>query len=84
MTWWDMSLGQEDWDVVSFPAIAEEDECCLIENEWGHSVSKRRAGDVLEPERESAATLEAIRRTIGEYISLVSINRVPCSGRRHS
>jgi predicted phage terminase large subunit-like protein len=60
-------LGQEHWEVVSFPAIAEQDEEHLIERPCGTSRFTRRAGDVLHPERESRATLEQIRLTLGEY-----------------
>lgn len=60
-------LGQEHWEVVSFPAIAEQDEEHLIETPCGISRFTRKAGDVLHPERESQATLEQIRLTLGEY-----------------
>ena len=60
-------LGQEPWEVVSFPAIAEQDEEHLIETPYGTSRFTRRAGDVLHPERESRATLGQIRLTLGEY-----------------
>jgi predicted phage terminase large subunit-like protein len=61
-------LEQEEWDVLSFPAIAEEDQTHIIESPFGRSHFKRRAGDVLHPERESLATLlNTIRPTIGEY-----------------
>lgn len=60
-------LEQEPWEVVSFPAIAEEDEIHHIESPLGARSFRRRAGDVLHPERESRATLAVIRQTIGEY-----------------
>jgi predicted phage terminase large subunit-like protein len=60
-------LEQEDWDVLSFPAIAEEDEIHVIESPFGRRSSRRRAGDALHPERESLATLQTIRGTIGAY-----------------
>jgi hypothetical protein len=58
-------VGQEHWEVVSFPAIAEQDEEHLIETPCGTSPFTRRAGEVLHPERESRATLEQIRQTLG-------------------
>jgi hypothetical protein len=61
-------LGQEEWDVLSFPAIAERDEVHLVENLLGRHRFERRAGDVLHPERESATTLAQIRQTVGEYV----------------
>lgn len=60
-------MDQEDWEVVSFPAIAEEDESYLIESPLGQRRFERKAGEVLEPKRESRETLATIRRTIGEY-----------------
>ncbi len=60
-------LEQEDWQVLSFAAIAEEDESHRIESPLGRRLFKREVGEVLHPERESAATLAQIRQTIGEY-----------------
>jgi predicted phage terminase large subunit-like protein len=60
-------MGQQDWEVLSFPAIAEEDEVHLIENAWGCRRFERKAGEVLQPDRESRPTLESIRQTIGSY-----------------
>jgi hypothetical protein len=60
-------LAQEPWEVVSFPAIAEADERHQIETIWGSQCFMRRPGEALHPEREPLATLERIRRTIGEY-----------------
>jgi predicted phage terminase large subunit-like protein len=58
---------QQDWEVLSFPAIAEEDEVHLIETAWGRRRFERKAGEVLQPDRESRLTLENIRGTIGSY-----------------
>src|SRR5438034_5213049 len=60
-------LGQEPWEVVCFPAIAEAEEVHEIETIWGPQRFTRRQGEALHPARESLATLEHIRRTIGEY-----------------
>src|SRR5437667_64077 len=60
-------LGQEPWEVVSFPAIAEADEVDEIETIWGPQCFTREQGEALHPARESLATLAHIRRTIGEY-----------------
>jgi predicted phage terminase large subunit-like protein len=60
-------LEQEKWDVVSFPAIAEQDEEHLIATPFGTDTFRRRAGEVLHSEREPRETLDRIRRTIGEY-----------------
>jgi predicted phage terminase large subunit-like protein len=60
-------LAQEQWEVVSFPAIAEEDESHLIETPYGPRRFTRTAGEILHPERESRRTLGNIRRIQGEY-----------------
>ena len=60
-------LEQEQWEVVSLPAIAEQDESFLIETPYGPRRFTRTAGGILHPARESRRTLENIRRTIGEY-----------------
>src|SRR5271169_1666413 len=60
-------LGQEPWEVVRFPAIAEADEVHEIEMFWGSRSFTRRQGEVLHPAREPIATLDHIRRTVGEY-----------------
>jgi len=60
-------LDQEDWKVLSFPAIAQEDEVHIIESPLGRRRFERKVGEVLQPDRESKSTLENIKRTIGEY-----------------
>ena len=60
-------LGQERWDVVSFPAIAEHDEAHQINTLWGTKRYTRQQGEALHPEREPLLTLDHIRHTIGEY-----------------
>jgi predicted phage terminase large subunit-like protein len=60
-------LGQEPWEVVRFPAIAEEDEVHEIETIWGARTFTRHQGEALHPEREPLDTLDHIRRTVGEY-----------------
>jgi predicted phage terminase large subunit-like protein len=47
--------GGDQWKVVRFPAIAEEDE------------EFRRAGEALHPERFPIERLEAIRKVVGSY-----------------
>jgi predicted phage terminase large subunit-like protein len=60
-------LAQEEWEVVSFPAIAEADEVYAIETLLGSNTFVRRTGELLHPERESAETLAQIRATLGTY-----------------
>jgi hypothetical protein len=60
-------LQQENWEVVSFPAIAEKDERFLIETPYGVRRYRRRPDDILHPERESRDTLQTISRALGQY-----------------
>jgi predicted phage terminase large subunit-like protein len=60
-------LAQEQWEVLSFPAIAEADEEHRIETMWGPRCFTRRRGEALHPDREPLDTLARIRGTIGEY-----------------
>jgi len=60
-------LGQEDWEVVRLPAIAEEDKRIVVDNPLGQLCFERRRGEALHPAREPLPMLEQIRRTIGEY-----------------
>jgi hypothetical protein len=60
-------LAQEPWEIVRFPAIAEEDEVHRIETILGTRTFVRRRGEALHPEREPLDTLARIRHTIGEY-----------------
>ena len=58
-------LAQEDWEVVRFSAVAEEDEIHRIDTLAGPRIFTRRQGEALHPARESLAM--QIRKTIGEY-----------------
>jgi hypothetical protein len=60
-------LEREDWEVLSFAAIAEQYEEFVIENPYGTRRFARQAGDVLHPEREPVATLKGVQQTLGEY-----------------
>jgi predicted phage terminase large subunit-like protein len=59
-------LEREGWEVLSFPAIAEQDERYLIETPYGQRRFARRAGEALHPEREPLNVLASIRASIGE------------------
>jgi len=60
-------LGQEPWEILSFPAIAENDEEHRVETILGPRCFQRRQGEALHSEREPLEVLDRIRRTIGEY-----------------
>ena len=75
-------LSQDDWEVLSFPAIAEVDEEYCIESVLGIKTVKRREGEPLHAERESLAMLEATRQRIGDYnfSSQYQQNPIPVGG----
>jgi len=60
-------LGQEHWEVVSFPAIAERDERFVYQTVEGEAVAVRRAGEALHAAREPLQALARVRRALGEY-----------------
>ncbi len=60
-------LEQEDWKVLSLPAIAEQDEELVIDTPLGNYPYRRPAGQALHPERESLADLDKMRQTMGTY-----------------
>ena len=60
-------IDQGNWEVVSFPAIAEEDESHIIDTPFGQRCWRRTKDQALQPERESLETLVNIRQTIGTY-----------------
>ena len=75
-------MAQENWEVLSFPAIAEEDEIYVIDSPMGRHRWQRKAGEALQPERESLPILATIRQTMGEYnfASQYQQNPMPVGG----
>jgi predicted phage terminase large subunit-like protein len=57
-------LERDDWEVVSLPAIAAEDMTYRLGDD-PRRLHRRRAGEVLQAEREPRETLEQIRRAMG-------------------
>jgi predicted phage terminase large subunit-like protein len=55
----------DDWEVVSFPAIAQDDEVHIIETPYGSYTHRRAGGEPLDPLREPLEVLEGLRRTMG-------------------
>ena len=60
-------LPQDDWTVVSFPAIAEEKEEVVYLTPYGSRKFVRRSGEALHPERESVQEYNLMRGRIGLY-----------------
>ena len=75
-------LEQEDWDVLSLPAIAEVDQCHLIQGPFGRRWFRRKTGDILHPARESAVSLANTRRAMSEFsfASQYQQNPMPLGG----
>ena len=57
-------LPKEGWEVVSIPAIATRDHPYPMGPE-PHEVYRRRAGELLYPEREPQVVLDQLRRNLG-------------------
>lgn len=70
-------LEQDKWEVVSFPAIAEEDETHIIDGPFGRRHFYRKQGEALQPEREPKPVLESLRRNLGEYVFLSQYQQSP-------
>jgi predicted phage terminase large subunit-like protein len=68
---------QDDWKVLSFPAIAVENEAQLVEDALGRRWYRRRGGEALHPEREPLEALAKTRQAIGEYNFLSQYQQEP-------
>jgi len=60
-------LEQDDWEVLSLPAIAEVEQRFMIKNIFGEREVIRAVDDVLHPAREPSDVLKSLRATLGEY-----------------
>jgi predicted phage terminase large subunit-like protein len=66
------------WELLSFPAIAEEDSVCAIDTPYGPRSFARKTGEALHPARESADTLTRIRAQMGAPAFLAQYQQAPC------
>jgi predicted phage terminase large subunit-like protein len=57
----------ESWDVLSFPAIAEQDETYDFSTPYGRKRIHRKTGEALHPDFRSLAALQSQRRAMTEY-----------------
>jgi predicted phage terminase large subunit-like protein len=57
----------EDWEVLSFPAIAEQKETYKISTHYGRAIFSRAPDEILHPTFQSRAVLEGLRRSMTEY-----------------
>jgi predicted phage terminase large subunit-like protein len=62
------------WEVLSLPAIAEEDETILIGEGQYH---RRTAGEALHPALESLESLERLRHKIGSEVFAAQYQQTP-------
>jgi phage terminase large subunit-like protein len=67
-------LGKENWDQISLPAIATEDEEYILMN--GRQVG-RKTGEALHPEREPLEILEQLKQSVGSYIFASQYQQTP-------
>ena len=57
----------EAWEVLSFPAIAEQDEIYNIVTPYGRKLFCRKEGEILQPTLLSMGKLEELRKGMTEY-----------------
>jgi predicted phage terminase large subunit-like protein len=57
----------ETWDVLSFPAIAEQDETYEFPTPYGRKRVGRKTGEILHPARLPTTALEDLRQGMTEY-----------------
>src|SRR5258708_29826042 len=67
MPWSVSCLERDDWEVLSLPAIAEQEESFSVETIYGQRQFTRAIGQVLHPAREPLEVLSSIRATLGEH-----------------
>jgi hypothetical protein len=60
-------LEQDDWEVLSLPAIAEVEQRFVIKSVFGEREVVRPVGDVLHSAREPLEVLQRLRLSLGEY-----------------
>ena len=66
------------WELLSFPAIAEDDECFAVPTPYGTKSFKRASGGILHPARESAGTLARLRAQMGSPAFLAQYQQALC------
>ncbi|MDP8998354.1 MAG: terminase family protein [Pseudomonadota bacterium] len=70
-------LQQKGWELLCLPAIAEQDETFRMKNLFGRKTFTRKAGEALHEARESLATLEQIRLSLGTYHFAAQYQQTP-------
>ena len=67
----------ESWDVLSFPAIAEQDQTYDFVTPYGRRQIRQRSGEMLQPSLLSKAKLESLRRAMTEYNFMAQYQQNP-------
>jgi len=75
-------LEQGQLQVLALPAIAEDEECHIIESPLGRRHWKRSPGDLLHASREDIQSLIATRQAIGEFSFSSQLPAEPDTARR--
>ncbi len=71
-------MKQGGWELLRFPAIAEEDETYTIPDGFGGSTTFSRCkGEALHPERESLEILEVLKNSMGSYYFAAQYQQSP-------
>jgi predicted phage terminase large subunit-like protein len=70
-------LGQEAWEHLCFPAIAEKDEEHPYMTPWGPKTFSRRKGEMLHPVRQPLEILSGIKQKIGSYFFAAQYQQSP-------
>lgn len=72
---------KEAWEISAIPAIAPDDQDYRI-GPGPHEVYHRKAGEVIDPQREDHAVLDQVRRTLGSmnFAAQYQQNPVPPDG----
>ncbi len=60
-------LKQGDWELLKFPAIAEDDENYCVQTLYGRKRFERRRGEALHADREPLEVLARLRDVLGEF-----------------
>lgn len=67
----------EDWRVLSFSAIADDDEVYTIRSPYLTSDFQRKEGDILQPSLTPRPILEGLRRTMTPYLFAAQYQQNP-------
>lgn len=67
----------EEWEVVSLPLVADEDEIFEITNLYGRRVIGRKTGEVLEPRLFPPEKLDELREAVTDYVYAAQFQQRP-------